>query len=103
MVNSEAFSPESQKVEEIGHVQERPRICQEGRISLGHGQELVEAVDLHELYAGLAVYLFTGDHIEGLLQHAIRAPVPIVVWVAKQAHHWLPAGQNQRPRYRLPD
>ena len=72
------------EVEEIGHVEEGLGCGQQGRTGLDHGEQLVEAVDLHELNAGAFIDLDTRHDLEGNVHHAVSAAIAVVVGVTQE-------------------
>jgi len=81
LVGLAAREPE---VQQVGHHQERAGGLQQGRVVQAHRHQLKERVQLHELDAGRAVDLLARHEAEGLLHHAVRAVVAVVVGQAEQ-------------------
>jgi len=71
-------------VEQIGNEEQGLCHLQEGIISHHHRKELVERVDLHELDACGCEDLLTRNSTECLLEHSVRAAVPVMVGIAQQ-------------------
>ncbi len=72
------------EVEEIGHHQQPLGRLQLGGVAEGHGQELVQGVELHELDARALEDFLAGDAAEGFLHHAVGSGVAVVVGVADE-------------------
>ena len=65
-------------VEEIGDQEQRLRCLERRILARGHGEELEDRVDRHQLDPGALVQLPRGDELEHPLHHPFDAPVAVV-------------------------
>ena len=78
------LAPGEPVVEQIGHGQEGLCHVEGWRAADDHRQQLVEAIELHELNAGLLEYLRTRHAVEGHIEQAIGSAVAVVIRIRDQ-------------------
>ncbi len=70
---------------------------QQRRVLDDHGQQLVQAIDGHELDAGLLKDLLAGQAAEGFSEDAISAAVAVVVGIGQQSAISIQKGEIHAP------